>query len=159
MVILAESRRVVTLLLIGLFLIGACVPAPPSSPQLPPTATAIPEELEVIEGDLMTQSTFDNPDAPNQVVRAAIKDLATRLDLHLAEVEIVSAENVIWPDTSMGCPRPGMAYRQVPQDGVRIVLRAGNQIFHYHSGGVRPPILCEHPGSAPDNPAEPAPES
>ena len=89
--------------------------------------------------------------APNPLVMQAMKDLARRLSVSLEAIALVEFEAVIWPDASLGCPRPDMAYRQVQQDGARIVLAANGRKYIYHSGGSRAPFLCENPaqGAAP----------
>jgi hypothetical protein len=38
-----------------------------------------------------------------------------------------------------------MGYRQVQVDGLLIRLESGGRIFEYHSGGNKPPFLCEQP--------------
>lgn len=75
-------------------------------------------------------------------VRSAIEDLAGRESIASADIEVVSVEEVVWPDSSLGCPQPGMRYLQVLQDGMRIILRANGREFDYHSGGNRAPFLC-----------------
>ena len=85
----------------------------------------------------------------NPLVRQAIEDLAQRESISPDDVEVVSVEEVEWPDTSMGCPRPDMRYRQVLQDGMRIILRANGREYAYHSGGHRAPFLCDNKGSPP----------
>lgn len=76
------------------------------------------------------------------LVQQAINDLARRESISPASIELLSFEEVVWPDTSLGCPQPGMRYRQVLQDGASILLRfsAGERV--YHSGGSRPPFWC-----------------
>ena len=78
----------------------------------------------------------------NPLVRQAISDLARRESIPSGSIELVSYEEVVWPDASLGCPHPDMSYIQVPQDGARIVLRFDNRERIYHSGGGRPPFLC-----------------
>lgn len=78
----------------------------------------------------------------NPLVGQAIEDLAQRESVPPADVEVLSVEEVVWPDTSMGCPHPDMRYTQVPQDGARIILRARGRQYAYHSGGNRTPFLC-----------------
>ncbi|MGD9318190.1 MAG: hypothetical protein PVG56_15245, partial [Anaerolineae bacterium] len=51
---------------------------------------------------------------------------------------------VEWSDGSLGCPQPGMAYKQVPQEGVLIRLSVSGTIYNYHGGGSRDPFLCQH---------------
>jgi hypothetical protein len=79
------------------------------------------------------------------LVATAVNDLARRLGVDPAAITIVEARSVVWPDGSLGCPRPGMAYTQVQQDGALIRLRAQGRDFNYHSGGSRPVFLCETP--------------
>ena len=56
---------------------------------------------------------------------------------------MISAEAVVWPDGSLGCPQPGMAYTQVLVEGAKILLWAEGRTWPYHAGGERPPFLCE----------------
>jgi hypothetical protein len=70
-------------------------------------------------------------------------DLAERLNIPVKEIDLFSFEEVVWPDASLGCPQPGMAYIQVPKDGALIRLSAKGQMYDYHSGGNRGVFLCE----------------
>jgi hypothetical protein len=79
------------------------------------------------------------------LVAGARADLAKRRGVALDAIEVVEARSVTWPDPGLGCPQPGMAYRQVPVDGVLICLRVDGMIFNYHGGGGRAPFLCEQP--------------
>ena len=58
---------------------------------------------------------------------AAVADLAERQGADPADIEVVSVENVTWPDSSLGCPEEGMQYAQVLTDGVLIVLELDGQ--------------------------------
>ena len=59
-------------------------------------------------------------------------------------IEVSSAELVEWPDAGLGCPQPGMAYRQVPTDGSLIILVYDSVEYRYHTGGsTSVPFLCE----------------
>ena len=118
------------------------------------TATrALSSTLRVVESPPFTLEESVSLDtlAPNPLVMQAMKDLARRLSVSLQAIALVEFESVIWPDASLGCPRPGMAYRQVQQDGARIVLEVNGRSYVYHSGGSRAPFMCESPaqGSAP----------
>jgi hypothetical protein len=75
------------------------------------------------------------------LVQIAKEDLARRLDLSLSEILVISVEAVDWPDTSLGCPQPGMMYAQVITPGYLIVLEAEGQTYEYHSGGEQL-LLC-----------------
>ena len=79
----------------------------------------------------------------------AVSDLAQRLSAGSGEVVVVSATLASWPDSSLGCPQPGMQYAQVVTDGSVIVLQADDTLYRYHAGGSRKPFLCEQPAKAP----------
>jgi len=85
------------------------------------------------------------------LIDLAQQDLAMRLGISSADIEALDARAVVWPDGALGCPAPGMAYIQILQDGALIRLRVGDMTYEYHSGGTRPPFLCEQP-VAPSDP-------
>ena len=89
-----------------------------------------------------------------RLVDLAIMDLATSLNVESDAVEVVEAQFVTWRDSSAGCPKPGMQYLQVLTNGARIVLQVNGTIYHYHSGGSRPPFHCAKP-----SPTKPLPYS
>ena len=76
------------------------------------------------------------------LIDKAIADLTKRLSISADQITLLAAKPVIWPDASLGCPQPGMAYVQVQEDGLLIRLQAGDQLYEYHSGGTRDPFLC-----------------
>jgi hypothetical protein len=84
-------------------------------------------------------------------VTLAVADLSERLAVAETEIEVISAQPVSWPDSSLGCPEPGMQYAQVVTDGALIELGSGGQTYSYHMGGsTYVPFLCESPaGSIP----------
>jgi len=81
--------------------------------------------------------------ALQKLVAQAQADLEQRLAIPIGQVELVAVQSVTWPDASLGCPQPGMGYLQVQVDGLLIRLSAGSRLYEYHSGGSRPPFLCE----------------
>lgn len=79
-------------------------------------------------------------------VAIAVADLAGRLGVPESEIEVLSAQPVVWPNTSLGCPEPGMQYAQVATDGALIELRSEGTTYSYHMGGsTYEPFLCESP--------------
>jgi hypothetical protein len=77
------------------------------------------------------------------LVKQAMEDLAERLSIPVEQIEVLEAKSVVWPDGGLGCPEPGLAYTQVPREGVLIRLRAERRIYSYHGGAGARPFLCE----------------
>jgi hypothetical protein len=106
--------------------------------------TISPTRTPLTEEEIMTPDDTVPPSA-QQVVQLAKEDLARRLDLPPEAIEVVSVEEVDWPDTSLGCPEPGMMYAQVITPGFQVVLEAEGQMYEYHTGG-RQLVLCGDDG-------------
>jgi hypothetical protein len=77
------------------------------------------------------------------LVAVATKDLASRLSVAPERVGVLTAVSVTWPDSSLGCPKPGMAYAQVLTDGVFVELQVDGVTYRYHGGVATKPFLCE----------------
>ena len=108
------------------------------------------------KNQLMTPGTIE-PELMDEV-KAATVDLAARIKTTPAKIEVLEAISVVWRDSSMGCPKPGMDYLQVLTPGVRIRLRFGLTVFEYHGAGGRAPVYCEHPSDIEPLPGGPATE-
>lgn len=67
------------------------------------------------------------------VVDLAKKDLSEKLNIPVEEIKLVKEEAVDWPDTSLGYPEKGKMYAQVITSGFRIILKANDTIYEYHS--------------------------
>jgi hypothetical protein len=98
---------------------------------------------ETPDMDASAEAPAGNEAGLEPLISLAVADLAERLSIATTEITLVSAEAVVWPDASLGCPQPDMLYRQVPVDGALIILQAGEREYAYHSGGSREPFLCE----------------
>ena len=88
------------------------------------------------------------------LIEKAKEDLAQRLSIAITEISLIEAKDVVWPNASLGCPQPGMKYKQVPEDGALILLRAQGVVYEYHSGGGRGLFLCEKELSIPEKPPQ-----
>jgi hypothetical protein len=82
------------------------------------------------------------------IVGLAREDLAGRIGVSADEIELVETQAVTWPDPGLGCPRPGMRFKQVPVEGALIRFRAAGHVYEYHSAGRRL-LLCPSPQDAP----------
>ena len=79
---------------------------------------------------------------PAGMIEAALEDAANRSPTPRADIKVLSAEAVTWPDGSLGCPKPGMMYTQALVAGYRIVLQAGEQLLNYHVSSRGRPMFC-----------------
>jgi len=110
---------------------------------LAPVASPLAKSVE--EVIVPTSPTIPTPISAGLqgLIAQAKEDLAFRLSIPIEEIDLVELSAVVWPDGALGCPEPGVAYTQVQQEGLLIRLRAGKQIYPYHSGGGKPPFLCQ----------------
>ena len=67
------------------------------------------------------------------VVDIAKQDLSGLLNIPVENIRLVKEEAVEWPDTSLGYPEKGMMYNQVITPGFKIILKAGDKLYEYHS--------------------------
>ena len=139
-------------------------PSPPVVTTRQWTAVPIAPAETITQEEAMSSGTPIPPPLDSSLqsfVRQAQQDLSRRLAVPADQIELVEVRDVVWPDKGLGCPQPGMAYTQVQVDGLLIRLRVGGHVYEYHSGGSRPPFLCEQPaGSAPgENNVMPPPGS
>jgi hypothetical protein len=104
------------------------------------TPARVKEEVSV-----MPKPSASPDPALEELIEQAKEDLTKRLSVSADQIAVLEAETVVWPDSSLGCPQPGMMYTQVQRDGARVLLGAGGKVYHYHSGGSRSFFLCEHP--------------
>lgn len=111
--------------------------------ELAPVASAPAQAIE--EVGVPTSPTIPTPSSAllQKLVAEAKGDLAKRLDMPTDQIDLVELSPVVWPDGALGCPKPGVAYTQVQQEGLLIRLHAGKRIYPYHSGGGASPFLCE----------------
>lgn len=75
-------------------------------------------------------------------VATAVADLAERTGVAPGAIETLEASHVTWPDSSLGCPLPGLMYMQVLTPGTLIRLRADGREYRYHARTGGGPLLC-----------------
>ncbi len=84
-----------------------------------------------------TTPTPTVPPGAEDVVKAALRDLADRIKIASADIRVKEVQAVEWPSTALGCPQPGMMYAQVITPGYKIILTAGGKDYAYHSDKSR----------------------
>jgi hypothetical protein len=111
-------------------LLGGCVPNVPNAPAPEPSPPRGRAGAAPVSTELQSK------------VQAALTDAARRTGLDTSALKVISAEQVIWPDGSLGCPAPGMMYSMALVPGHRIRIQAGTQQLDYHSALNGQPTLC-----------------
>jgi len=145
-------------LLSGMLVTSGCAPAASTSvtasddPLQYELETTVPPFLEARSLATISSSTIQTEEnlqimtiepGLTPLIEQATADLAKRLEINAEAIQVLRAESVVWPDTGLGCPQPGMRYKQVPEDGALIILQAQGVVYEYHSGGSRGLFLCE----------------
>ncbi len=140
-----QARYAIALALL-LGILAACSPAGGATPTLLPAES--PVEPQRSEGDASIVIETEAPPAlvldsgASEPVARAVADLASRLGISEAQVRVVSIEAVEWPDSSLGCPQPGMDYLQVITPGFRILLEAQGERYPYHADQEANVVYC-----------------
>jgi hypothetical protein len=84
-----------------------------------------------------------------KLVNMAVEDLAQRLGIDRSLIIPQPLVATRWPDTSLGCPKPGETYAPSDKVGYEIILKvrsqgAQEQVYTYHSDLERI-VYCEKP--------------
>ena len=133
---------------IVLFMVGCSQMMTPNAPS---GTTYVTETQEIpilpTEGD----ATQMNPSLPTpadvglqSLIEKAKIDLAQRLSISVAQINLVEATEVEWSDSSLGCPQPGFDYLQVITPGYLILLEVNAQTYEYHSNRDAYFVYCEN---------------
>lgn len=138
------------IVILGCFVLplGACGPAgvpdltdetqsPPAAP-LPASATqTVPEKDEAQMTQPAPSSSMDS------LIGKAKEDLSKRLSIAVPEISLVEAKEVVWPDASLGCPQPGVAFAQVLTPGYLVRFEVNDESYEYHTNMLDGVILCD----------------
>lgn len=71
-------------------------------------------------------------DTERAVAQLAIDTLAADLKVPREQVELDTVRAVEWRNSSLGCPKPGMAYLDVITPGHKVTLRVDGQVYVVH---------------------------
>jgi hypothetical protein len=72
-----------------------------------------------------------------------LKDAAAHLGVSVADVRVERVEARQWPDSSLGCPRPGVMYSQIVTPGFLIIISGGGKTLEYHTDARARVVLCQ----------------
>ena len=95
------------------------------------------------DGDSESGPVVEASDSDVEALVAQAKaDLAAALSVAIETIDLVKFREVVWPDSSLGCPQPGLLYTQALAPGYRIGLRAGGRPYEYHGARGGKPFRC-----------------
>lgn len=100
--------------LLGVVGCGGAEPAEPVASPTPEAPAPLPPERSLEE------------QAPAPVIQAALQAMAEVSGASTAELSILATKEVEWPDTSLGCPKPGEVYLQVITPGYVVRVQASD---------------------------------
>lgn len=96
--------------------------------RVPPT-----EEIQTVTGEV-----------PSKILDLILQDLAGRTGEPAANMTVIQAQEVVWNDGSLGCPKPGVMYTQALINGYWIILEVASQKFDYRATRAGYFTLCEN---------------
>lgn len=169
--IVSTPRRLVSRGILGLLVASAAVAACGSDGTGVPSSTAGPADSVVSDPDSVNGSepatdtgaattvpdsspsappTTERPElSPTQRTLAdvAVADLVDRRSVDAEDISVAEVSEVVWRDSSLGCPQEGMQYLQVLTPGVRVVLEVDGDRASYHGTSAEDLTYCATPQS------------
>ena len=131
------------LLVVGVLLLAACgASGDDGEASADETATSTSTSSTTSTISTGDTTTSEAPVQQEDIVEAAITDLAERLDIPEGDIEVTDVKEVQWPDGALGCPEEGKVYTQAIVDGTQVLLGADERIYDYHAGSDGAPFLC-----------------
>ena len=123
-------------------------PATPMvSPATEPGPTPLPSAtpVRIIPRVSISPVPGDGASVPAPILAAVVADAAGRTGVAPADITVVTAKSVTWPNGALGCPQPGFMYTQMVEPGYQVVVEAGGTRLDYRVGISGAPQLCENP--------------
>ena len=125
-------------MLAALGAVRAAEPVFPARSIAPPTRIPYPEDdSRTPRGTPVATSVV-----PLELRRAVAADAAQRFNIPASAVVLTRAEQVSWPDGSLGCPEPGRSYSQALIAGFRLVAMASAGDLLYHTDTRGSFVVC-----------------
>ena len=113
---------------------SACAagPGPAPTPAAPPGQT--PAEP--------TDVPSPTPD-PEAAIQAALQTAAQQPGVDPSQLRVVRVESREWPDSSLGCPRPGQLYAQIVTPGFVVEVASGDRQLELHTDTRGRAVVCQ----------------
>lgn len=101
----------------------------------------------------VAEQSAQSSEAKEAAARLAVDTLSQKLSVEPDKIVVVHVATMEWPNSSLGCPRPGMEYLQVITQGWLALLQTGKKAYRVHIGNKRA-IVCDKPlkGALPHGP-------
>ena len=122
---------------IGAAVVSACsvsAETPKGVSRMPATVEPAPNEGVEVRGGEVPAATID-------ILKA---DLARQRSASAADVKLVSAQSVVWPNGALGCAKPGQMYTQALVPGYRVEFELNGRRYAYHAAERGYFTLCEN---------------
>lgn len=101
------------------------------------------EAVDASAAQALSLASGDPGPVDSPAVQAARHAFALLKGVSDAEVNVVSVENVQWPDSSLGCPQPGQTYLPVITPGYRVILSVGDEQADYRTTSGDNPLVVK----------------
>jgi hypothetical protein len=121
-------------------------PVLPALPAATPAVVGYPSEPLATPPSPATgyPAASTQPSADLQAVgRQAAAELAKKLAVDVAQIQVTSTEATDWADASLGCPQAGMVYAQVITPGYKVRLTYHQTVYEYHADQKGSLVLCQ----------------
>ncbi|MDT9591532.1 hypothetical protein RDV89_00535 [Nocardioides zeae] len=117
----------------------------PSSPGSSGPATVDPTGPALTESPAEDGAAPVDPEDYDEVVAAAVADLATTRDVAEDEVTVLADAAVQWRNGALGCPEAGQFYTEAITPGRRVILEVDGEQYAYHGAETGPVTYCASP--------------
>lgn len=94
-------------------------------------------QADPVEGGPLDDAPEEAPplmivgEVPQEILDNLMADMATRAEADLNEFTIRRAEQVVFPDGSLGCPEPGQAYTMALVNGYVVEIEVDGDVYDY----------------------------
>ena len=102
------------------------------NPQFATPTPTPPEKDDYVPANTPTPEPTPTPEVPG-FGGLFMAELSNKLGIKPSNIKLVSYEDTIFNDSSLGCPEPGKLYAQVLTPGWKILFKANGSSYEYHS--------------------------
>jgi hypothetical protein len=106
----------------------------------PPPSTPMP--TDATDPSIVPPTANQPSPAEQKMIDLSRKNLSQKLNISIDQIVLISIQQIIWRDASLGCPKPGIDYIRVETPGYSILLDAGGKTYNYHTDESKRFILC-----------------